>query len=87
MRTLARITAVILVIVGILIILSTLSLAVIGAFRDALRLEGTLPAGRGVGLAGVLSLLFFLGYGILVMGMGQGLYLLADLASRPRLAS
>ncbi len=82
MKTFARITAVLLIIFGILIVLAVIALGLIGAFREVLRLTGTLPPAHGAGLAGLVSLLFFLGYGLLVTGMGQGLYLLAGIASR-----
>ncbi len=71
---------------GPLIILSAVSLGVLGGIRDALRLAGSLPAGRGVGVTGLLLLLFFLGYGLLVTGMGEGLFLLANLTDHPHLA-
>ena len=73
----------ILIVFGLLIIVSSLSTGAIGGLRDLLRVAGTMPVGRGAGVAGLLSILFFLGHGLLVTGLGEGLYLLADLASRP----
>ncbi len=86
MKTFARFTGWILIVFGILIIFGTLTLGFIGGLRDVLRVAGTIPAGRGVGAVGLLSLLLLLGYGLLVRGVGQGLHLLAGIASRPHLA-
>ncbi len=86
MKTFARIAGALLIVFGLLIVLGSISLGVLGGIRDALRLAGSLPAARGAGLTGLLFLLFFLGYGLLVTGIGEGLFLIADLSARPPLA-
>ncbi len=86
MKTLARITGVILIVLGILTIVSALALGVVGGVRDALRLAGSLPAARGAGLTAFVVLSVFLGHGVLLAGVGQGLWLLADIASRSHLS-
>ncbi len=86
MKTFARITGALLIVFGLLIVLGAISLGVLGGLRDALRLAGALPAGRWAGLTGLLFLLFFLGYGLRVTGMGQGPFLIADLSARRPLA-
>ncbi len=86
MKTFARFTGWILIVFGILIIVVALAFGFIGGLRDLLRVAGTFPAGRGIGPTGLLSLILLLGYGLLVSGVGQGLHLLAGIASRPQLA-
>ncbi len=86
MKTFARITGVLLVAFGLLTILSALGLGILGGIRDALRLAGIRPVGRGAGIGGLLLLLFFVGQGVLFAGAGQALILLARLAPQTRLA-
>ncbi len=87
MRSLARITAVFLIAIGVLVLLTTLGLGALGVLRPVLRVAGTGALGRGAGVAGVLSLVFCVGYGLLLMGVGEGLYLTAVLGSGPCLTS
>jgi len=72
---------------GLLIVVSSLTIGAIGRLRDLLRVAGTVPPGRGAGVARLPFTLFFLGYGFLVAGLGEGPYLLADFVSRPCMAS
>ncbi len=84
MKTLARITGVILIALGLLVIISSLILGVLGGVRDALRLAESLPIARGAGLTGLLLLVFALGHGFLLAGVGEALWLLTT-ATSPRL--
>ncbi len=81
MKTWARITGVLLIVFGLSIVLSAIAFGILGGIRDALQFAGSMPTGRGLGLAGLLLLLFYLGNGLLVTGMGQGLYLLTNPSS------
>ncbi len=87
MRNLARRTTAFLIAMGVLVLLTTLGLGVLGPLRDVLRLAGIGALGRGPGVAGVLPLIFFVAYGLLLMGVGEGLYLTAVLVSWPHLDS
>lgn len=69
----------ILIVFGLLIIVSAFTVGAIGGLRNLLGVAGTVPTGRGAGVAGLLFILFFLGHGLLVTGLGEGLYLPADL--------
>lgn len=85
MKTLARITGVILSVLGLLVIVSALILGVIGGGRDALHIAGSPPVSLRAGATALPLLVLMLGHGVLLAGVGEGLCLLADLASRPRL--
>ncbi len=77
MKTLARITGVVLTALGLFVIICALILAGLGGARDALRLATSLPVARGAGLIGLLLLVFAFGHGLLLAGVGEGLWLLA----------
>ncbi len=88
MNTIARITAVILMIIGILVILGGGTAGATGILRAGSRALGVVPAQpaiRAGGSAGGLVLVIILFVqGLLVLALGEGLFLLADLASRGR---
>ena len=91
MKTLARITSVILIIFGILVMLSGLTIGVIGIVRAGGRALGATPlqpglrvAGGGLfgGLAGLILLIFVLIQGSMIVATGEGLYLLANVTEK-----
>jgi hypothetical protein len=85
MITIARITAIILIVLGLLVILSGLAAGALGVLHAGARAVGLQnSAPRLGGIGGLLLVIISLIQGLLVLGAGQGLYLLAGLASRPR---
>lgn len=79
MRTLAHITAVILIILGIVVILSGVALGATGIVRDLLGAANAVRAPRA-GLTGLLVVFLIFTHGLLVIGAGEGLYLVAGLS-------
>jgi len=91
MKTLARITAVVLIIIGIIIMLSGVTIGVIGLVRAGSRALGTTPlqpgpraAGAGLfgGLGGLILVIFIVIQGLMIIATGEGLYLLANLSEK-----
>jgi hypothetical protein len=82
MTTIARITAIILIVLGILVMLGGVATAVGGILRSGQHITAAAvqrPAGLINGFA--LALLIF-AQGIIVIASGEGLYLLAALARK-----
>jgi hypothetical protein len=82
MNTIARITAVVLIILGILVMLGGLALGVTGAVRSILGVASAARPLRETGVAGLLLVAYIFTHGLLVTGAGEGLYLLAGIASK-----
>ena len=82
MNTIARITAVVLIVLGILVMLSGLALGVTGTLRAILGTTSAVRPIRGAGLAGILLVAYIFTQGLMVTGAGEGLYLLARLESK-----
>ncbi len=86
MNTIARITAIILIILGILVMLGGVATVVVGAVRSGQRTLSAAPARPAAGLGGLLTgiglAIFLFVQGMIVIATGEGLYLLADLARR-----
>ena len=91
MKTLARITAVILIIIGILVMLGGVAMGVIGLVRAESRALGTTPlqpglhaAGVGLfgGLGGLILVIFIVIQGLMIIATGEGLYLLANMSEK-----
>jgi len=90
MKTLARITAVILIILGIIIMLSGLTMGVIGMVRAGSRALGAAPiqpgfrvaGGLANGLGGLILVLFVFIQGLMIIATGEGLYLLANISAK-----
>ncbi|MGA7192914.1 MAG: hypothetical protein WBW94_04720 [Anaerolineales bacterium] len=91
MKTLARITAVILIIFGIIIMLSGLTLGVVGIVRTGSRALGATPiqpglrvagAGMFTGLGGLILVIFIVIQGLMIIATGEGLYLLANISAK-----
>ena len=91
MKTLARITAVILIIIGILVMLGGLTMGVIGIVRAGSRALGAAPvqpalraASGGLfgGLGGLILVIFIVIQGLMIVATGEGLFLLANLSEK-----
>ena len=91
MKTLARITAVILIIYGILIMLGGLSMGIIGIVRAGSRALGAVPfqpalraadGGLFAGLGGLILVIFIVIQGLMIVATGEGLFLLASLSEK-----
>jgi len=91
MKTMARITAVILIVFGIIVVLSGITLGVIGVVRAGSRALGisTLPPGLRAasgglsgGLGGLFLVVFIFIQGLMICATGEGLYLLAKLTEK-----
>ncbi len=91
MKTLARITAIVLIIFGILVMLGGLTLGVIGIVRAGSRALGAAPlqpalraAGGGLfgGLGGLILVIFIVIQGLMTVATGEGLFLLVNLSER-----
>ena len=88
MKTMARITAVILIILGIIVMLGGMTLGVIGVVRAGSRALGVSPLQPGLraasgglfgGLGGLILVVFIFIQGVMIAATGEGLYLLAKL--------
>ncbi len=91
MKTLARITAVILIIFGIIVLLGGLTLGVIGIVRAGSRALGATPLQPGLrvtgvglfgGLGGLILVIFIVIQGLMIIATGEGLYLLANVSEK-----
>ena len=91
MKTFARITAVILIIFGILVMLSGLTMGVIGIVRAGSHALGAAPlqpalraASGGLfgGLGGLILVIFIVIQGLMIVATGEGLFLLANLSEK-----
>ncbi len=86
MNTIARITAVILIILGILVMLGGIVTVGLGAIRSGQRAFSAAPArpaaGLGVLLTGIGFAIFLFVQGMIVIATGEGLYLLAAVARK-----
>jgi hypothetical protein len=82
MKTFGRITALVLIVVGMLLVLGAIAGSAIGAARGLLHSAAAIPQARGAGVSGMLLFVLLFAHGLLVMGVGEGLYMLTDLASR-----
>ena len=84
MKTFARITAIVLIILGILIIFGGLALGVTGVIRSVMTAATAarpLPVRAG-GANGLLLLAFIFVEGLTVTALGEGLFLLAEIARK-----
>ena len=81
MKTLARITAIVLIVLGIVVMLSSLAIGVTGAVRGILGAATVVRAPRA-NLTGLLVILLVFAHGLFIMGAGEGLYLVAGLANK-----
>ncbi len=86
MNTIARITAFILILLGILIILGGLGLGVTGALRAITNTTAAAHPLRAGGSIGLIAIGIIFIEGITVTAFGEGLYLLADLTKKLRSA-
>ena len=87
MSTFARITAFVLIVLGILIISGGLVLATLAATGAARALLDVTTAARPLragGSVGLIAVAFLVIEGLTVTAIGEGLYLLADLPNKMR---
>ncbi len=84
MNTFARITAFVLIILGILIIIGGCVLGATGAVRAVMNVATAARPLRGGGSLGVILVVFIFIEGLTVTAIGEGLYLLADLPNKLR---
>lgn len=80
MTTIARITAVILIVLGILVMLSGLALGITGTIRSMMNVATAARPVRAEGLAGLFVVALIITHGLFVTGAGEGLYLLAGVS-------
>jgi hypothetical protein len=82
MKTFARITAIIMIITGILILFGGLALGITGTIRF---LTNTVAAARPLrtgGAIGLVAIAFVFVEGLSVTALGEGLYLLTDITNK-----
>jgi hypothetical protein len=91
MKKLTYITSVILIIFGMILMLGGLTLGAAGIVRAGSRTQGSTPPRPGLRLAGeglfgspggLILPAFVLIQGLMIVAMGEGLYLLADLSGK-----
>jgi hypothetical protein len=82
MKTFARITAIILIITGILILFGGLALGITGSIRFLMNATPAARTLRAGGPIGLITLAFVSIEGLSVSALGEGLYLLADISNK-----
>jgi len=91
MKNLAYITSMVLIVFGILVMLGALTLGVINTVRTGSRAFAASPVQPGLRLAGggligwlggLILTIFILIQGLMVVALGEGLYLLANLSGK-----
>jgi hypothetical protein len=82
MKTFARITAIVLIVIGILLLFGGLALAVTGVVRSLMNVTAAARPLRAGGTAGLILLAFIFVEGLTVTALGEGLFLLADIANK-----
>ena len=87
MKTLARITTIVLVIFGILAMLGGMTMGVVGVIRAGVRALSAAPIVPGAclagsGLGGLASLILVFIQGLMCLAAGEGLYMLANMAGK-----
>ena len=81
MKTFARITAIVLIVVGILLLFGGVALGVTGLVRSLMNVTTAAPLRAG-GAVGLILLAFIFVEGLTVTAFGEGLFILADLANK-----
>ena len=84
MNTFTRITAFVLILLGILIILGGLGMAATGVVRAILNTTTAARPLRAGGSIGLIAIAFIFIQGLTVTALGEGLYLLTDLTNKLR---
>ena len=82
MKIFARTTAIILIISGLLILFGGLALGVTGAIRSVMHVTVAAAPLRTGGANGLFLLAFIFIEGLTVTALGEGLFLLADIAHK-----
>ena len=83
MKTFSRITAIVLIVLGILVLLAGLTTAILGSILSGLHLVQAAQPLRfgGLGVSLAMGIFFFI-QGMFITAVGQGLYLLTDMSSK-----
>ena len=82
MKTFARITAIVLIVIGILLLFGGITLGVTGLVRSLMNVTTAVRPLRAGGAAGLILLAFIFVEGLTVTALGEGLFLLADIANK-----
>ena len=82
MKTFARITAIVLIVVGILLLFGGVALGVTGLVRSLMNVTATARPLRAGGTVGLILLSFIIVEGLTVTALGEGLFILADIANK-----
>jgi hypothetical protein len=82
MKTFARITAIVLIVIGILLLFVGVALGVTGVVRSLMNVTTAVSPLRGSGAIGLILLAFIFVEGLTVTAIGEGLFLLADIANK-----
>ena len=82
MKTFARITAIVLIVIGILLLFGGVVLGVTGLVRSLMNVTAAVRPVRGSGAIGLILLAFIFVEGLTVTALGEGLFLLADIANK-----
>ena len=86
MKTIARITAIILIAFGLFIILGGATLAVTGTLHAIMNTTAAVRPLQGGRVIGLIAIGFIFVDGLSIIGIGEGLYLLGDLVSKSQAA-
>jgi len=79
MKTFARITAIVLIVTGILLLFGGMGLGVTGVVRSLMHVNAAATPVRAGGANGLLLLAFIFVEGLTVIAIGEGLFLLAGI--------
>lgn len=82
MKTIARITAFVLIALGLLIMIGGAALGVTGALHAITNTPAAVRPLRAGGTIGLIAIGFIFVEGLTVIGIGEGLYLLADMVNK-----
>ena len=82
MKTFARITAIVMIVIGILLLFGGVALGVTGAVRSLMSVTAVARPLRAGGSIGLILLAFIFVEGLTVTAIGEGLFLLADIANK-----
>jgi len=82
MKTFARITAIVLIVIGILLLFGGVVLGLTGVARSLMNVTAAARPLRAGGAISLILLAFIFVEGLTVIAIGEGLFLLADVANK-----
>ena len=82
MKTFARITAIVLIVIGILLLFGGAALGMTGLVRSLMNVTTVARPLGAAGTAGLILLAFIFVEGLTVTAIGEGLFLLVDIANK-----